>query len=66
MADHFYGVNLQTSKELGQVTVGTVTGGNTVAPIELRINDGNGFSKTDVITAIAILKAYITTADAPA
>ncbi len=66
MADHFYGVNLKTSKQLGQVTVGTSTGGNTTSPIELRIHDGDGYSKADVVMALEILEAYIATNTAPA
>lgn len=62
MADHFYGVNLGDEMP-AEVSTGTST---TSKKIELRIEDGNSLSKTDVIKALDSLKAYIARDNAPA
>lgn len=62
MADHFYGINV--GGRIGDVSTGTST---TSKKIELRIEDGvSGMNKTEVVKAIEVLEAYITTANAPA
>lgn len=62
MADHFYSVVLG-DKTPADVTVGTSTSSE---GIELRVHDGNGYSKKDLLIALEVLENYITVNSAPA
>lgn len=62
MADHFYSVVLG-DRTPSDVTVGTSTSGE---GIELRIHDGNGYSKKDVLLALTTLENYIIVNAVPA
>ena len=63
MADHFYSVVKGDGLEPANVTFGTVTSGEAM---ELRVLDGAGISKTDLLMAMEALEAYIVKANAPA
>lgn len=62
MADHFYSVILgdQAPRD---VTVGATTSSEI---IELRVHDGDGTTKRDLLLAMEVLENYIATHDAPA
>ena len=62
MADHFYSVAFGDQAP-NEVTVGTSTSSESV---ELRVHDGDGWSKTQLIKALETLENYIATHDAPA
>lgn len=55
MADHFYSVNKGHGLDPSSVTVGTSTSGQS---IELRLHDGDGLTRMDVLKAIEALKAH--------
>lgn len=54
MADHFYSVNIGAGQDPSGVTVGTSTSGQT---IELRLHDGDGLRRIDVLMALETLEA---------
>lgn len=56
MADHFYSVNKGHGLDPSAVTVGAATSGQSV---ELRIHDGDGFNRIEVIKALETIKARI-------
>lgn len=64
MADHFYGVDVSgADKAVGNVTKATATTGDTV---EVRIHDGAGLSKTQVLLALQAVESFIVVDGAPA
>lgn len=62
MADHFYSVVLG-DKTPADVTVGTSSSSE---GIELRIHDGNSYSKRDVLLGLKAIENYIIVNSAPA
>jgi hypothetical protein len=54
MADHFYSVNKGTGFDPSIVTVGVATSGQS---IELRLHDGDGLTRMDVLRAIETLES---------
>jgi hypothetical protein len=63
MADHFYSVVKGDGLSPGNVTFGTST---SAEAIELRVVDGAGISKTDLMIALKAIQNYIVQASAPA
>lgn len=63
MADHFYGTNLGGGTDASGISTGTSTTSKTV---EVRIHDGDGISKTDVLIALEKIAEYITKNNVPA
>ena len=55
MPDHFYGVNKGHGLDLFVVSTGTSTTGKTV---ELRLHDGDGLIRMDVLKALKTLEAF--------
>jgi hypothetical protein len=64
MADHFYSVLATDGRQVRNVTVGTSS--STTKPIELRILDGQGVSKLQIIMALQSFEAYFASIDVPA
>lgn len=62
MADHFYSV-AYGDQAPHEVTVGTSTSGEA---IELRVLDGTGISKKDLLKALETIGNKIAVSDAPA
>lgn len=62
MADHFYGVD-RGGQAPGDVTVAAAT---TSKAIELRVTDGTGITKTELIKALEVIENKIAVSDAPA
>lgn len=62
MADHFYSV-VRGERAPNQVTVGTSTSSEA---IELRVLDGTGISKTELLLAVQAIADKIAVSDAPA
>lgn len=63
MADHFYSVVKGEGLNPANVTFGTTTSSEA---IELRVLDGAGITKVDLMIALEAIEAYIQRADAPA
>lgn len=61
MADHFYSVNRGRVADPSAVVTGAASSGQS---IELRLHDGDGLLKTDVILALRMLEGYFTKAGA--
>ena len=55
MADHYYGLNVGHGFDPAAVTTGTSTTGKTV---ELRLHDGDGLIRMDVLKALKSLEAF--------
>jgi hypothetical protein len=55
MSDHFFGVPKGAGLDPLRVTVGTGTDGDVV---ELRVHDGAGLSRLDVLNCLRTLRAY--------
>ncbi len=55
MADHFYGLNIGHGFDPYVVATGTSTTGKTV---ELRLHDGDGLIRMDVLKALKSLEAF--------
>ena len=64
MADHFYSVVATDGRVVRTVTVGTST--DAAKPIELRVLDGQGVKKIDIINALESFKGYFAKIDVPA
>lgn len=62
MADHFYSV-IKGEHFPHQVTKGTSTSSEIV---ELRVHDGDGTTKTDLLLMLDAIRAYIVRDSAPA
>ena len=56
MADHFYSVNKGHGLDPSVVTVGTASSGQS---IELRLHDGDGLIRMDVVKALTVLLNYM-------
>jgi hypothetical protein len=69
MADHFYGVSIGVGVDPNSAAGGTgVTFGTSTAgtAIELRVTDGAGVSKMDLLKALEVIEYYVAQSDAPA
>lgn len=55
MADHFYSVNKGHGLDPSAVTTGAATSGQS---IELRLHDGDGLNRIEVLKALGTLIAY--------
>lgn len=55
MADHFYSVNKGHGVDPSAVTTGVASSGQS---IELRLHDGDGLNRMDVILALDTLRAF--------
>ncbi len=64
MADHFYSVIATDGRLDRTVTVGTSSA--STAPIEVRVLDGQGVSKKDVVLSLLSLMAYFEKNNVPA
>lgn len=62
MADHFYSV-VKGEQAPNQVTFGTSTSSEA---IELRVLDGTGITKTELLKALEVIENYIKVNNAPA
>ena len=69
MADHFYGVSIGVGADPDTAAGGTgVTFGTSTAStaIELRVTDGAGVTKVDLLKALEVIEYYVAQAGAPA
>jgi hypothetical protein len=64
MADHFYSVIATDGRLDRTVTVGTST--SATAPIEIRVLDGQGVKKRDIVLSLLSFIAYFEKNNVPA